>query len=314
MDVVALAQHGVKNAVATLGTATTQFHIKKLMRYTQEVVFCFDGDHAGKEAAWRALNNALEALNDNLNLKFLFLPNNHDPDSYIREHSNENFEEMVEASLPFSEYLIKYLTQNNDLSSQEKKVKLLNEVEPILKKINASKLKLLLRKKIATLLELNSQDMNQIFGAATSNKASVQKNIFLANRSQKRKFCLLMLLEPSSIRQEDSILFDSDSLDDELGRAIIGIAKDLGEKRTANIMFGLESRFDKNVISEINHQLGSFDMNLDLKEELAALSLNLQQKGSSKTNLSKLNLLKGKSISSLTAEERNFLQNMRKKK
>lgn len=314
MDVVALAQHGVKNAVATLGTATTQFHIKKLMRYTQEVVFCFDGDHAGKEAAWRALNNALEALNDNLNLKFLFLPNNHDPDSYIREHSNENFEEMVEASLPFSEYLIKYLTQNNDLSSQEKKVKLLNEVEPILKKINASKLKLLLRKKIATLLELNSQDMNQIFGAATSNKASVQKNIFLANRSQKRKFCLLMLLQPSSIRQEDSILFDSDSLDDELGRAIIGIAKDLGEKRTANIMFGLESRFDKNVISEINHQLGSFDMNLDLKEELAALSLNLQQKGSSKTNLSKLNLLKGKSISSLTAEERNFLQNMRKKK
>ena len=314
MDVVALAQHGVKNAVATLGTATTQFHIKKLMRYSQEVVFCFDGDHAGKEAAWRALNNALEALNDNLNLKFLFLPNNHDPDSYIREHSNENFEEMVEASLPFSEYLIKYLTQNNDLSSQEKKVKLLNEVEPILKKINASKLKLLLRKKIATLLELNSQDMNQIFGAATSNKASVQKNIFLANRSQKRKFCLLMLLEPSSIRQEDSILFDSDSLDDELGRAIIGIAKDLGEKRTANIMFGLESRFDKNVISEINHQLGSFDMNLDLKEELAALSLNLQQKGSSKTNLSKLNLLKGKSISSLTAEERNFLQNMRKKK
>ena len=136
----------------------------------------------------------------------------------------------------------------------------------------------------------------------------------MANRSQKRKFCLLMLLEPSSIRQEDSILFDSDSLDDELGRAIIGIAKDLGEKRTANIMFGLESRFDKNVISEINHQLGSFDMNLDLKEELAALSLNLQQKGSSKTNLSKLNLLKGKSISSLTAEERNFLQNMRKKK
>ena len=314
MDVVALAQHGVKNAVATLGTATTQFHIKKLMRYTQEVVFCFDGDHAGKEAAWRALNNALEALNDNLNLKFLFLPNNHDPDSYIREHSNENFEEMVEASLPFSEYLIKYLTQNNDLSSQEKKVKLLNEVEPILKKVNASKLKLLLRKKIATLLELNSQDMNQIFGAATSNKASVQKNIFLANRSQKRKFCLLMLLEPGSIRHEDTILFDSDSLDDELGRAIIGIAKDLGEKRTANIMFGLESRFDKNVISEINHQLGSFDMNLDLKEELAALSLNLQQKGSSKTNLSKLNLLKGKSISSLTAEERNFLQNMRKKK
>lgn len=135
MDVAALAQHDIRNVVATLGTATTQFHIKKLMRYTQEIVFCFDGDQAGKEAAWRALNNALEALNDNLNLKFLFLPDNHDPDSYVRENSKEAFTKMVDAALPFSEYLIKYLTEKNNLASQEKKVKFLNEVEPILKKL-----------------------------------------------------------------------------------------------------------------------------------------------------------------------------------
>ena len=314
MDVAALAQHDIRNVVATLGTATTQFHIKKLMRYTQEIVFCFDGDQAGKEAAWRALNNALEALNDNLNLKFLFLPDNHDPDSYVRENSKEAFTKMVDAALPFSEYLIKYLTEKNNLASQEKKVKFLNEVEPILKKINASKLKLLIRKKIAALLDLDTADMNQIFGHERASKGNVQKNNFLLNRSQKRKFCLLMLLEPNAIKQDDAVLFVSDELDDQLGKAIILIASSLEEKRTASIMYALESRFDADVIRELNQQLASFDMNLDYHEELVALSLSLHKKGSSKTNLSKLDLLKEKSISALSAEERSFLQNMRKKK
>ena len=314
MDVAALAQHDIRNVVATLGTATTQFHIKKLMRYTQEIVFCFDGDQAGKEAAWRALNNALEALNDNLNLKFLFLPDNHDPDSYVRENSKEAFTKMVDAALPFSEYLIKYLTEKNNLASQEKKVKFLNEVEPILKKINASKLKLLIRKKIAALLDLDTADMNQIFGHERASKGNVQKNNFLLNRSQKRKFCLLMLLEPNAIKQDDAVLFVTDELDDQLGKAIVLIAGGLEEKRTANIMYALESRFDTDVIRELNQQLASFDMNLDYHEELVALSLSLHKKGSSKTNLSKLDLLKEKSISALSAEERSFLQNMRKKK
>lgn len=314
MDVAALAQHDIRNVVATLGTATTQFHIKKLMRYTQEIVFCFDGDQAGKEAAWRALNNALEALNDNLNLKFLFLPDNHDPDSYVRENPKEAFTKMVDAALPFSEYLIKYLTEKNNLASQEKKVKFLNEVEPILKKINASKLKLLIRKKIAALLDLDTADMNQIFGHERASKGNVQKNNFLLNRSQKRKFCLLMLLEPNAIKQDDAVLFSTDELDDQLGKAIVLIAGGLEEKRTANIMYALESRFDADVIRELNQQLASFDMNLDYHEELVALSLSLHKKGSSKTNLSKLDLLKEKSISALSAEERSFLQNMRKKK
>ena len=314
MDVAALAQHDIRNVVATLGTATTQFHIKKLMRYTQEIVFCFDGDQAGKEAAWRALNNALEALNDNLNLKFLFLPDNHDPDSYVRENSKDAFTKMVDAALPFSEYLIKYLTEKNNLASQEKKVKFLNEVEPILKKINASKLKLLIRKKIAALLDLDTADMNQIFGHERASKGNVQKNNFLLNRSQKRKFCLLMLLEPNAIKQDDAVLFSTDELDDQLGKAIVLIAGGLEEKRTANIMYALESRFDADVIRELNQQLASFDMNLDYHEELVALSLSLHKKGSSKTNLSKLDLLKEKSISALSAEERSFLKNMRKKK
>ena len=123
-----------------------------------------------------------------------------------------------------------------------------------------------------------------------------------------------MLLEPNAIKQDDAVLFVTDELDDQLGKAIVLIAGGLEEKRTANIMYALESRFDADVIRELNQQLASFDMNLDYHEELVALSLSLHKKGSSKTNLSKLDLLKEKSISALSAEERSFLQNMRKKK
>ena len=100
MDVVGLAQNGIKNVVATLGTATTAFHIKKLMRYTQEIIFCFDGDTAGKAAAWRAMNNALISVTDTVQLKFLFLPDGQDPDSFVRQNSTKDFELLVKQSTP----------------------------------------------------------------------------------------------------------------------------------------------------------------------------------------------------------------------
>ncbi|HMC13446.1 MAG TPA: DNA primase, partial [Gallionellaceae bacterium] len=108
MDVVALAQLGVEYAVATLGTATTPYHIQKLLRLTDHVVFCFDGDAAGRRAAWRALENALPHLQDGKQLRFLFLPPEHDPDSYIREHGKEAFERLLgEEVLPLSGYLLR---------------------------------------------------------------------------------------------------------------------------------------------------------------------------------------------------------------
>src|SRR5690606_34477860 len=104
MDVVALAQYGIEYAVAALGTATTPAHITKLMRQTEEIVFCFDGDAAGRKAAWRAAMNALPALTDNLRLRFLFLPAEHDPDSYVREYGKEAFEAEMQRALPLSQY------------------------------------------------------------------------------------------------------------------------------------------------------------------------------------------------------------------
>ena len=121
MDVVALAQYGVEYVVATLGTATTEAHTQRLLRSADEVVFSFDGDSAGQRAAWRALENALPALRDGKQVRFLFLPTEHDPDSYVREFGREAFEEYVAKALPLSEYWIAELNARHPGESAEAK-------------------------------------------------------------------------------------------------------------------------------------------------------------------------------------------------
>ena len=121
MDVVALAQYGVEYVVATLGTATTEAHTQRLLRTADEVVFSFDGDSAGQRAAWRALENALPALRDGKQVRFLFLPTEHDPDSYVREFGREAFEDYVAKALPLSEYWIAELNARHPGDSAEAK-------------------------------------------------------------------------------------------------------------------------------------------------------------------------------------------------
>lgn len=149
MDVVALAQHGVENAVATLGTATTPVHVQKLMRIADEVVFCFDGDAAGRRAAWHALEVSLESLSDRKALKFLFLPTEHDPDSFVREHGAEAFQQRVLEAQPLSAFMLETLRKQADLSSIEGKSKLVAEAKGLLKRVAAPGLQLQLVKALA---------------------------------------------------------------------------------------------------------------------------------------------------------------------
>ncbi len=116
MDVVALAQYGVDYSVASLGTSTTGDHIQLLFRQTNTVVCCYDGDRAGKEAAWRALENALQYLKTGNTLKFLFLPDGEDPDSYIRKHGKEAFEQQVQQATPLSSYLFENLIELHQIN------------------------------------------------------------------------------------------------------------------------------------------------------------------------------------------------------
>ena len=119
MDVVMLAQHGVENAVATLGTATTPVHIQKLMRIVDRIVFSFDGDKAGRRAARRALETCLPLAADEKRIDFLFLPAEHDPDSFVRDEGRERFDELLKNATSLSEFLIQELTAENDLTSAE---------------------------------------------------------------------------------------------------------------------------------------------------------------------------------------------------
>jgi DNA primase len=163
MDVVALAQHGVEYAVATLGTATTPFHVQKLLRMSEQVVFCFDGDKAGQKAAWRALENALPQLVDGKRIGFLFLPEEHDPDTYIREFGKDAFEQAIEDSLPLSGYLLRELTAQVNLHTPEGRNALLQKAQPLLVAITAPATALLLRKEVAALAGVTQAELEALY-------------------------------------------------------------------------------------------------------------------------------------------------------
>ncbi len=155
MDVVMLSQHGVDNAVATLGTAVTADQVRRLFRIADNVVFAFDGDAAGRKAAWRALENALPQLPDGKRAGFLFLPEGEDPDSHARAHGGEAFRQLVAQATPLSDFLIDSLTRKTELASQEGRVKLVKLAEPYLRQlVQAPLLAGALRRRLAELTGL----------------------------------------------------------------------------------------------------------------------------------------------------------------
>jgi DNA primase len=131
MDVVALAQLGFPNAVATLGTACTAEHVHKLLRFTEHIIFSFDGDAAGRRAAGRALEAALPHANDTRSFRFLFLPPEHDPDSYIREHGAQAFEQYVQKALPLSQQLVDAAQADCDMATAEGRARMLAQARPL---------------------------------------------------------------------------------------------------------------------------------------------------------------------------------------
>ncbi|MGB4674894.1 MAG: DNA primase [Azovibrio sp.] len=149
MDVVALAQHEVGNAVATLGTATTATHVQKLLKQVDRIVYCFDGDNAGRKAAWRALENSLEALADNKSVGFAFLPDPEDPDSFVRQSGREAFSTLIAQATPLSDFLLRELGQRCDLTSSEGKARLIHEAKPLLTRLPTPLLRLQLVKRLA---------------------------------------------------------------------------------------------------------------------------------------------------------------------
>jgi DNA primase len=166
MDVVALAQHGIGYAVATLGTATTPTHVQKLFRQTDTVVYCFDGDAAGRRAAWRALENTLAALADGKNARFLFLPDGDDPDDFVRKRGRAAFEDALAAATPLSEFLFDELAAKHPPVSAEGQAALAQAAKGYLADVRAPILHAVLRRRLAELAGLAEAELRTLLGAA----------------------------------------------------------------------------------------------------------------------------------------------------
>ena len=163
MDVVALAQLGFSNAVATLGTACTADHLQKLFRFTDAVVFSFDGDGAGRRAARKALDGALPFASDTRSVKFLFLPAEHDPDSFIREFGKDAFARYITEAVPLSRFLIDAARENCDLHTAEGRAHFASNAKPLWGQLPDGALKLQLLGEIADLVQLSNRELTDIW-------------------------------------------------------------------------------------------------------------------------------------------------------
>jgi DNA primase len=316
MDVVALAQYGIEYAVAALGTATTPFHIAKLMRQTDEIVFSFDGDKAGRTAAWRAVMNALPAIKDGVKLRFLFLPVEHDPDSFVREFGKEAFEAEMDKAIPLSQYIIQHLSEQNPLASQEDKVQFLNDAEPILKQIQAPRYAMLLRKRVAEMTGLAGGEMQRMLKLPNPAKAQ-EKAVRQRARtplSLHVRLALMLLMRPAWARMDllDHILGESD--EERMLRELVKTALARPESRPVVLLQILSPVISDVLRNQLHRELSLLDESLDFTLEFEGACTQLSDMALATREKTMLGKLTEKPFSTLTDAERQSLRQLTSKR
>lgn len=159
MDVVALAQNGIRYAVATLGTATTPEQISSILRTVKKLVFCYDGDRAGRKAAWKALENTLPLMRDGYEIRFLFLPEGEDPDTMVRQEGQQAFEQRLQTATPLSDFLISQLKEQTDMTSMDGRAHFAELAKPLLNKLPESIFKDLLNESVSREIGLHNKTL-----------------------------------------------------------------------------------------------------------------------------------------------------------
>lgn len=206
MDVLALAQFGVRNAVATLGTATTHEHLEKMFRIVDEVVFCFDGDRAGREAAGRALENSLSVMREGRQLRFMFLPDGEDPDSLIRREGQNAFENRVKQAQNFTAFFYEVLLRQVDIGSMDGRAKLVELARPQLAKLSAGVLRQMMVDELASLAKIPLVRLDGLLQdkpLATSDSAAPAKG--WQELTLVRRALLLLLNDPSLAQRVNNV-------------------------------------------------------------------------------------------------------------
>lgn len=314
MDVVALAQHGVEYAVATLGTATTPSHITKLMRQTDNIVFCFDGDAAGRKAAWRAAVNSLPALTDGLQLSFLFLPPEHDPDSYIREYGKEGFEAALKETLPLSQYLVQTLAEENDMQSQEGRVRFLNDAEPLLKQIVAPKLGLLLRKRVAELAQMAPGELESVMKLPRPQARRPQAP---ARASRKpptlaRQLIRMVLLKPVLAQRLPQAWVEGNGAEFDFLKVVLGLGEGNSALTTVTMLEMLRGRVPPELLKEVSAEAMEVDEAFEIEEEFEGALQQLRALAGQRELDVVLRIAQEKGLQALTPEQKVLLQQFRR--
>ncbi len=315
MDVVALAQHGIGHAVATLGTATTPAHITRLMRQTDDIVFCFDGDAAGRKAAWRAAINSLPALTDGLKLGFLFLPPEHDPDSYVREHGKSGFEAALQEALPLSRYLLQSLCEQNDMQTPEGRVRFLHEAAPILRQIRAPALGLLLRKRAAELAGVTQEEMERLLGlgAPAAGRPTAPARGRRRPPTLARRLLQMLLLQPQLAPQLPAQLIHGVGAEENLLRQLLDLAAANPQPGPAALLEALRlGGAPSALLAEISAEAMQTDAAADIAQEFAGALAHLRAAQSQRDLAVILRIAQEQGLQALSAEQKAVLQRFRR--
>lgn len=315
MDVVALSQHGIDYTVAALGTATTPFHIQKLLRQTDKIVFCFDGDQAGKKAAWRALENSLSQLVDGKYLSFLFLPEGEDPDSYVSKFGKHAFEEQLKQAMPLSEFLFKELSRKTNLQSSEGSAKLVRDVKPLLQQVKAPALALMLLKRLSKLSGISQEELEELLQIKRS--STRQRTREAAPRKAPvtpyHWLILILLYSPSYISKLDRDLLAVCDENNEEVAALKSLIEFLdvhpnliNGETTTSILIYLQDNPHRVLLEGVESETLEWDESIDLEAEFSGALMNLQEMQRKK----RMTELHSKSLSMLTEEEKEELKRL----
>lgn len=288
MDVVALAQLGFPQAVATLGTACTPVQVQKLMRQADLVVFAFDGDKAGRSAAKRALEASLPYVTDNKSVRFLFLPAEHDPDSFVREFGSEAFENEINNAVPFSEFLFQEITKGNDLNTLEGKAKAQYMAKPFIQAMLPSALRLQITRKLGELTQTAGDELDTLLGLS---KPVTRKNRKVQPRQARpvvvglsRQVIRLLLVYPELVLELDDeerrVIEQFDPDDAQIFSDIITTTHAIGEDISFAALieyFRISGRAYEQLIAEVadGHDFELGAARIQLKNDLRRIQVQL---------------------------------------
>ena len=298
MDVIALAQFGVTHAVAALGTATSKTHMEMLFRFTSELVFCFDGDNAGRQAAWKAVDAALPCLRDGRQIRIMLLPQGHDPDSLLRQEGLDGFERQINQALMLSDYFFEHLGAAQNLASVEGRAKLLADAKPQIEKMPPGFFREMMFSRLRELTGagLRDKSVERVFKKpprAPSGKGSPLMRKVLALLLQYPRFALWAEQQLRGVSDNHLPGFDF------LQNVLAVIAEQKPENSAVLIEFFRGSEYEKAVNALVNLDLGLIELDAEAEFQ-GALQQLLRQMGEARMSYLIEKLSRGEV---LTAEE-----------